>query len=173
MREYFERCRMLHTYGFFHEAYGFFSVAARVALFTFEAALGAAFIKHFPNGIPLARSKTKEVRVIHPGTYAEVVEALNDGWRVQGDNSFHSAGFHWEKFNGSMKSLLAWARAKGIIYGDRNAVIEEAMLHLRNLWAHLHSLTILTPIDSGRVIRDIAELIKSPVGPPDSSRSSL
>ena len=159
VREHFERCRTLHAYGIFKEAYGFFTVAAQLAFFTLETALGAAFMCEFSAGIPLRR-KTGETHVILPDhTYADVFEALHKGWRVQGDPRLESKEFRWKQFDGGMKSLLAWARAKGVFYGERNAVIEEAILQLRHLVAHPHSSLILTPVDSARVIRDMAELI--------------
>lgn len=166
VRQHFERCRMLHTYGIFQEAYGFFTVASQLVFFTLEAALGAAFMRDFPAGVPLARSKTQEPRTIRTDTFAEVFEALSEGWRVMSDAQLESTGFSWRRFNGSMKSLLAWARAKGLFYGERNSVIEKAMLQLRHLGAHPHSLLILTPVDSARVIRDVAELINHLWGHP-------
>jgi len=159
VREHFERCRTLHTYGIFKEAYGFFTVASQLAFFTLETALGAAFMRDFPAGVPLARPKTGETRTIHTDTFAEVFEALHKGWRVQGDPQLESTEFRWKEFKGSMRSLLAWARAKGLFYGERNSVIEEAMLQLRHLGAHPHSLLILTPVESAQAIRDMAELI--------------
>ena len=159
VRQLFERCRMLHTYGFFHEAYEFFTVASPLVFFTLEAALGAAFVRDYPEGIPLARTKTRETRIFSSNSFAEVFEILNEGWRVQGDRELESTGFRWNRFNGSMKSLLAWARARGLLYGERNSVIEEAILQLRHLGAHPHSVPTLTPIDSARAIRDVAEMI--------------
>lgn len=170
VREHFERCRMLQTYGFFKEAYCFFTAASQLAFFTLEAALGAAFLRDFPDGVPFVRSKTQERRIIRAAIFAVVSEALNkgwrEGWRVQGDLQLESMEFRWERFNGSMKSLLSWARGKGLFYGERNSVIEEAMLQLRHLGAHPHSLLVLTPVDSARVIRDVAELINHLWGHP-------
>ncbi len=51
-------------------------------------------------------------------------EALSEGWRVKGDARLESMEFRWKWFNGSMKSLLVWARAKCLFYGERNSVIE-------------------------------------------------
>jgi len=121
--------------------------------------LGAAFVRDYPEGIPLARPKTRETRIFSSNSFAEVFEILNEGWRVQGDRELESTGFRWNRFNGSMKSLLAWARARGLLYGERNSVIEEAILQLRHLGAHPHSVPTLTPIDSARAIRDVAEMI--------------
>ncbi len=139
---------------------------SQLIFFPLEAALGAAFMRDFPAGVPLARSKTRETRTIRTDTFAEVFEALNKGWRVQGDPQLESTEFRWREFNGSMKSLLVWARAKGLFYGERNSVIEEAMLQLRHLGAHPHSLLTVTPVDSARVIRDVAELINHLWGHP-------
>ncbi len=160
VREHFDRCRTLHIYGIFEAAYGFFTAAAQLAFFTLEAGLGAAFVREFPTGVPMTRRKTGESRTIPAGrTFADVFEALNEGWRVQGDPQLESMEFEWNRFNGSMKSLMTWARAKGLFHGDRTAIVEDAILHLRHFGAHPHSLIILTPVDSASVIRDVAELI--------------
>jgi hypothetical protein len=164
VHRHYDRCRMIHTYGFFQEAYEFFTVSAQLVFFTLEAALGAAFMRDFPPGVPLVQSrkgKNKGERFTTPTywTFADIFERLNEGWRIEGDPKLESKEFHWQQFNGSMNSLLRWARAKGLFYGERNAEIEEAVLKLRHLGAHPHSVPILTPVDSARAIRDVAELI--------------
>jgi hypothetical protein len=155
---------MVHTYGFFEEANGFFTIAMQLGFFTLEAALGAAFMRDFPAGVPLVQSRKGKKKVetfttpTH-WTYADIFERLNEGWRIEGDPKLESKEFGWKQFNGNMNSLLRWARAKGVFYGERNAVIEEAIRKLRNLGAHPHSVPLLNPQDSALAIRDVAELI--------------
>lgn len=47
------------------------------------------------------------------------------GQRSMKDPPIGVEGVPLEDVNGSMKSQLAWARAKGFFYGERNSVIEE------------------------------------------------
>ncbi len=162
----FDRCRMLHTYGYFREGYEFFTIAAQIVYFALEAALGAAFMRDFPSGVPVIRGKSRETDTVRPGSFAEVFERLNNGWRVQGDPQLESAEFTWRRFNGSMRSLLAWARAKRLFYGERNAVIEDAILHLRHAGAHPHAMYRVDAVGVGRAIRDVAELINHLWGQP-------
>lgn len=164
VRVRFDRCRILHTYGFFEEGYECFTVAAEIVFFVLEAALGARFICDFPTGIPL-RKKT-ETTLLPSDGFWRLFEQLNDGWRVEGDPGLESETFKWRRFNGSMRSLLAWARAKGLFYGEGNAVVEDAILHLRHYSAHPHAMHRTDAVDSGRAIRDTAELINHLWGHP-------
>jgi hypothetical protein len=157
VRVHFDRCRMLHTYGFFAEGYEFFTVAAQITYFALEIALGAAFMRDSPREIPLVRKN--ETLTLRASSYHELFEKLNDRWRVRGDQRLESAEFQWRRFNGSMKSLLAWARAKGLLYGGRNAVIEDAILNLRHAGAHPHSMYRVDAFHSASAIRDAAEII--------------
>jgi len=156
VRAQFERCRMLHTYGCF--AYDLFTVAAQHAYFALEAALGARFLTYYPSGVPLENTRRSGATdQLHPAFFNEISAALrHDGT--------HPRGKGWivvghPRFDGLMKSLLAWARAERLLDGQRNRVVEGALHRLRNLAAHPHGPLLLPPGESAAVIRDIAEII--------------
>ncbi len=151
VRDQFETCCKLHVYGYF--VWEFFTAATRLAYMTLEAALGAKFLTCFPNGVPLVHKRDGEC-VLNPPNFGELATTLSTGehprWRVQG----------LPDFNGSMRSLLDWARSEQLLYGQRNKVVEGAILGLRNVvGAHLHTSFAVGPIDSARAIHDVAEII--------------
>ncbi len=151
VRHHFEVCRKLHVYGYF--AHEFFTVAAERVYMTLEAALGTRFLQYYPGGVVLVHSENGKRRTLQASQFGELHRELRkarkNGWRMDGHRNF----------DGGMRSLLMWARDERLLYGQRNRVIEEAIVRLRNFGAHPHALSQVNPIDSARSIRDVAEII--------------
>jgi hypothetical protein len=61
-------------------------------------------------------------------------------------------------FNGTLGGLRTWARRLGLLRGQRNRVIEQAITNLRNLAAH-PDYHLTTPVDAARTLGDLAEII--------------
>jgi hypothetical protein len=154
----FETCRKLHTYGCF--AYDFFAAAAERAYLVLEVALGARFVEHYQNEIPLV-DETGRSNTLHAAYFSDVDAAMRrggrypyrggrkTGWVVQGHPSF----------NASMAALIDWADREGLLDGQSIRVTLGAIRLLRNFAAHPHHLLILRPSDSARTIADLAEII--------------
>lgn len=151
VRQHFETCRKLHVYGYF--APEFFTVATERVFMTLESGLGAKFLEHFANGVPLVRKGTNERRVLRPRIYWEFHDEFRKNWR----NKWRVEGY--PAFDGGMRSLINWARVSGLFYGQFNQVVEDAILNLRHMGAHPHAASRLGPGDSADIIRDVAEII--------------
>lgn len=151
VRLHFDVCRQLHVYGYF--AWDFFTVAAERVYMTLESALGAKFLEEFPDGVPLAKKGTDERPELHPRNFWEFHDEFRKryrkGWRVE----------RHPTFDGRLRSLIDWARARGLLHGQTNLVVEDAMLQLRHLGAHPHAISRFGPEDSAHTIRDVAEII--------------
>lgn len=62
-------------------------------------------------------------------------------------------------FNGMLDGLRAWARDAGLLRGQRNRAVEDAITKLRNHVAHPSSYHLTTPADAANTISDLAEII--------------
>lgn len=151
IRQHFETCRKLHVYGYF--APEFFTAAAERVYMTLESGLGVKFLEHFPDGVPLVKAETNERRVLHPRHFWEFHDEFRKNWRKRWRVEGYPA------FDGGMRSLIAWARVSGLLYGQFNQVVEDAILNLRHMGAHPHAASRLGPGDSADAIRDVAEII--------------
>ena len=63
-------------------------------------------------------------------------------------------------FNGGMLGdLRTWARSVGLLRGQRNRGIEQALSNLRNFVAHPTHYHLHGPVEAARTLRDLAEII--------------
>lgn len=155
VREYFELARRLHTYGYF--AYEFFTEAFFRALFALELALKVRFLETYNNQIPLVNGKTKESATLTVNSYADLDEALRPG-----GNYSKRKGWTLQDlpgFDGSMKSLIDWARKTSLLTGRRTNVVLDASRNLRNIGAHPTGTTVFMPPDSAHAINQTAAII--------------
>jgi hypothetical protein len=68
-------------------------------------------------------------------------------------------------FNGMLTDLRRWARALGLLRGQRARSIEGALTHLRNYAAH-GTYQLLGPVDAARTLSDLREIINQLWGQP-------
>jgi hypothetical protein len=116
VQQAFERLKAIHRYGVFY--YGFFSVAANEASLVTELAFGIRFIDAHRGRVVLVERHGDEQAVLHPGNYRDVVLALSPRGSHphrarKGERSWMLEGH--PTFDASFNSLLAWARAEGLL----------------------------------------------------------
>ena len=163
VREFFERVRELHVYGYF--AYGFFSVAFAQAHLAVELALKVRFVAHYGGRIPLVERHTGATAELVVDNYAWLDEALRgDGPYSQYRHYPRGAKKGWDlrghaEFNGSLNTLFQWAIAENHLVGRQVAVVADALRELRNLVAHPTGGMTVMPPDSARAICGAAEVI--------------
>ena len=119
----FGRLKTLYLAGLF--SYHSFTYAEREAHRILEVALKLRFLEHYDNRVPLVR-KGQEHTIT--ATSFEDVRSLvaRRRERVVGH----------PQFDGSLASLLRWARAEGYFYGQHNRIRELVTSHLRNSLQH-------------------------------------
>lgn len=66
----------------------------------------------------------------------------------------------------SFTALLTWARREGLLEGQRNRVIERALVRLRNLIAHPERFHRTHPVSAALPIRDAIEADRRHARPP-------
>jgi len=147
LRENFERARKLHLHGILE--YEFFTAASDYALLVLEGALRLRFLSYYEHKIPVFR-----------GAQAEVVEATDfePVLRAKGDIRLRR-GQRKEALPRYLKALLEWARAERLLPGRRTRIVDGALAELRNHAAHPIERTIGDPVESARMLRDVAEYI--------------
>ena len=63
-------------------------------------------------------------------------------------------------FQGTLTDLWQWARLEGLLNGQRNRLVEQAFIEIRNkVVAHPYGYRLSGPIGSARAINDVAEII--------------
>lgn len=161
-RQSFDRLRGLHTYGvMFYDAYTIVSQQAPIVL---DLALRERFLAFYAAGVPFVQGGRKGV-ITDVSSFEAFRDSLMDETRrlrkegakgrwmlacgPQGEMSF-SAGFN---------DLLRWARHVGLLHGQRNRAVERALGKLRNLAAHPSGYQIDSPVQSARILWDVAEII--------------
>lgn len=70
------------------------------------------------------------------------------------------------RFNGMLGGLRAWARAVGLLRGQRNRSVERALSNLRNFVAHPTSYHLVDPWRAAQTLSDLAEIINHLWGSP-------
>jgi len=155
-RQVFERLRELHIYGVL--SYDMFTVADQQAPLVLDLALRERFMAYYKlDGVPLV-SKTRGNDRLRVSSFEDLYEALNHG-------SHRKGGWKLDldagpiPFRGSFGELFRWARKVGLLHGQRNRRIEQALVKLRNYSAHPGGHIVVSPVESARAIRDTAEII--------------
>jgi hypothetical protein len=135
----FERLKSLYLAGLF--SYPSFTHAEREAHRILEVALKLRFLEHYGNRVPLVR-KDQERTI--------TVTSFDDVRSLVARRRERLAG-HAE-FDGSLASLLRWARAEGYFYGQHNRIRERITSHLRNVLQHSEADHISALPDALRTI---------------------
>lgn len=138
----------MHLHGL--PEYQFFTAASQLAALAIEQALGERFVEFYGGTIPLT-TKNGNAEAKQVSLFSELREHLQR-------TNCHLAVIGVERFTASPKQLFAWARTQGLLDGQRSRHREAALIKLRNSAAHPER-HLVTPIDSGRSIRLLGELI--------------
>ncbi len=162
-RRSFERLRQLHTYGVF--CYELYTAADDQSLLVFDQALRERFVQCYAGNVTVVDKHGKEVGLLVK-SFDEVYEALRRGgghgqrWKLKLRNGEVVA------FRPTFPGLLEWARSEGLLRGQRTRRLDEVYVRMRNRVAHPSSYGLITPVDSARSIRDLAEIINHLWGSP-------
>lgn len=156
VRDSFDRVRMLHAYGVL--SYDLFTAPHDLTRLILEQALHARFIEYYDGTIPLI-AKDGTPFPLAATTFDVVYDALNRGTHRKARRLVLGDGPKIIDFNGSLNHLLAWARAHGLLAGQRNRMLEPVLVDMRNDVAHPTQDHLVMPVQSAQAIRDLGEII--------------
>lgn len=154
LRRNFERLRELHAYGVLH--YDLYTLVEQTHPFVFEHALRDRFIAHYAETIPF-QTKTRDDVPLEAASFQQVYGELR--WGSHKKAHYLNLDEGRLEFDGSLQALISWARAIGYLRGARNRFRENALVDLRNHFAHPEGFSVTSPIESARAIRSLAETI--------------
>jgi hypothetical protein len=152
------RLRAVFYHGLFD--YDLFTAASDLAYLAVEGALRRRFMVAYGGRIPFVhKDRTEQLEVrsfddVHEAVRRTGVYAPAKGWRLVGMSAREHPGF-----DGSFTALLSWARREGLLEGQRNRMIERALVRLRNLVAHPERFHRTHPVDASLSVRDAIEII--------------
>lgn len=114
------------------------------------------FIEVHQGTVVFIDPRTSQEQAVPTSSYEQVAEFTkrHRGWKLR-----IGTGPETIPFNGMLGGLRAWARYTGLLRGQRNRVIEDAISRLRNYVAHPNSYHLTTPADAANTISDLAEII--------------
>jgi hypothetical protein len=161
----FERLREMHSYGVL--CYELYTVVDDLCPLVLEQALGERFVEYHQGTVPLVDRSGREA-VVNARNFYDVHEALNKG------GQYSRGGWQLRLtrppgamvFRGTLVHLISWARAEGLLRGQRNRLLEPVLVRMRNRVAHPTSYHLVMPVDSARSIRDLAEIVNHLWGSP-------
>ena len=163
VRAAFDQLRTVCAYGVLcYDLYAFTHGRARLVL---EYALRERFLEHYSNTIAFIDGNGTE-HTLQPANFDELYAEINKDnrlrkpqrWRLRVDPAGASL-----YFDGMLDSLMRWARAIGLLSGQRNRNSESLLKALRNQAAHATGYQLLAPGDASSAIADLAEIINSVV----------
>ena len=160
----FERLRAVHTYGVL--CYELFTVAADLSLLVFEQALGERFVALYDGRIPLAaKDGTEDVFVVRG--FDEIYGALNRrGSHAKGGWQVRLRSGATMPLTGTLDQLFTWARAEGLLPGQRSRYLHQLLVKMRHSVAHPHGFHVNMPNESQRSIAELSEIVNQLWGNP-------
>ena len=157
-RRSFERLRTIHSYGVL--CYDLYTAVDAQSLLVLEQALAERFLDYYGGTIPFV-DKTGAERPLTATRFEQVYDALHKGgshakggWRLQLRHKPEPMDF-----KATMAHLMEWARREGLLRGQHNRHLEQMLVKHRNLAAHPTGYQLVSPVNSARAIRDVAEII--------------
>ena len=150
IRENWARLRKLYLYGLLE--YELFTVAYDYAHLILEGALRARFVTYYDSEIPVL---SKDGRTTLNAPSFEHVYGARHTTRLC-DEASPPGG---EVLPISLGRLFAWARARGLLSGQRSRLFDELFAEGRNRVAHPERYQLGMPPDSSWLLNDIAEII--------------
>lgn len=150
-----DRLRLMHTYGVL--CYDLFTVVADHGLLVLELALAERFVEFHGGTVTVQSAKGERRELAAPSfdVFADAVKTLKGrrDWRIVLADRVRTT-----RLGVTMEPLLAWARASGLLDGQRNRVLESLLSEVRNGVAHPRANWTAPPTDSARQVRDLAEI---------------
>lgn len=172
-RREFDRLQRLFAYGLLD--YDIFTVVDDRALLVMEQALRERFLQWCAGTVTFEDANGFEPpRTEAVGTYDDVLAAVKKLGRRNRRRSRQQPSPQWQlkvgstliDFNGMLAGLRAWARAAGLLRGQRTRGIEHAQSNLRNAVAHPTGYHRTMPVETARTLHDLAELVNQLWGHP-------
>jgi hypothetical protein len=155
-RRSFQDLKKVFTYGVL--CYELFTLVHDHALLVFEQALRDRFLQHYPQGATF-RVGT-EYTVVPAGRYDDVTSYLESRRPRRAELVLDEVDpTSTISFNGNLSGLRAWARAVGLLDGQRARHAEDAIAGHRNGVAHPNDYHLVTPVSAARMLRDLTEII--------------
>jgi hypothetical protein len=158
VRGSFERLRALHAQGVLF--YPAFTLVTDLRWVVLEQALRERFIALYDNNVKIERKKSGQRDVIHATNFVQFHDVITKGPRKPNEwGLILTSGEVFGKLPVSLGGLLRWARAEGLLDGQRNRRVQEAVFsNVRNRFAH-GGYHLGMPPQSAQAICDLAEII--------------
>ncbi len=152
----FDRLREVHTYGVL--LYDLYSCVEQLQPFVLEQALRDRFVTFYDGLIPFM-AKDGTPTPLKAKTFDEVFEAVGKGNGSHAKTRSLEVHGNRVSFRGYLRDLIAWARAAGLLRGERNRYRERIWIEIRNHFAHPSGHSVSGPVESARAIRRLGEVI--------------
>ncbi|MER8119863.1 hypothetical protein [Streptomyces sp. NPDC094031] len=172
-RREFERLQRLFAYGLLD--YDVFTVVDDRALLVMEQALRERFVQWCAGTVTFEDANGSESPIVEDvRTYDDVFAAVKKVGRRNRRRPRQQPSPQWRlkvgttliDFNGMLAGLRSWARAAGLLRGQRPRRVEYAMSRLRDAVAHPTGYHRTMPVETARTLHDLAELINQLWGHP-------
>ncbi len=161
-RNAYDRLRQLHTYGAF--CYELFTVTTDQAPLVLELALRERFTAFYDGDLPLVNKSGDREAVPFAG-FDQVFRLTRQGpyrrWKLR-----LRSGCDPIPVPVGLTGLLRWARAEGLLHGQRNRWGDRFTIQHRHHVAHPSGVHVLMPNESERMIWELAETINRLWGHP-------
>jgi hypothetical protein len=135
-RNSFERLRAIYTYGIL--CYDLYTVAGDQARLILEQALRERFLPFYGGTVTFTDAKNKD-HDLQADKFSDLFDALRKDGRLRRPHRWRLK-LHSRKdaiyFDGMLDSLLRWARAEGLLGGQRDRIRDRSRLWFRNYVAH-------------------------------------
>lgn len=157
--------RTIYAYGVL--CYELYTVAGDQARLFIEQALRDRFLPFYNGGVPFIDAKGQP-QSITATDYWVFYEQLHSNGRLHKGQNWKlklRSGRAPMRFDGMLDSLLRWARAEGLLGGQRDRVRDRPRVALRNFAAH-PSYHLGTPPDAAAELADLAAIINRLWGEP-------
>lgn len=164
-RNSFERVRTIFSYGVL--CYELYTVAADQARLVVEQALRDRFLP-FYDGTVMFRDASGGLHEVRADKFDDLYQAIRDHGRLRPWKLQLRSGKAPIRFDGMLTTLLAWARAEGLLDGQRDRMRDEPRVRLRNYVAH-PSYHLEMPPDAASEIADLALIINRLWGAPSGA----
>ena len=158
LRDAYEQLRTVYAYGALW--YDFYTIAHDRARLLLEYALRERLLGYYGNAVTFI-DKDHNEHTLQPANFEELYEEIRKGkrlskekWRLRVRPSGTTI-----YFDGMLDSLLRWARAAGLMHGQRNRNIESVLKWFRNHAAHATGYHLVDPGAASMAIADLAEVI--------------
>jgi hypothetical protein len=163
VRKSFDRLRMAHAHGvIFYDA---FTIVYGMRWVVLEQALRERFVQFYECGVTLTNAKLGQQRDHPLPTFEELNQTsrtLGRAWKLDPGHGLPAIPVPL-----TLGPLLRWARLVGLLNGQRNRSAETRIFEqMRNRFAHGASYELVSPVESSRAIRDLAEVINKLWGSP-------